>query len=236
MVGLSGLESRLGYAFRDRRLLERALTHRSRSREEGLGAPDNGSLEFLGDAVLGLAVADRLFRDLADSDEGRKSKKRAHLVSKPTLARLGNELALGDHLRLGRGEERSGGRGKPSLIADTFEAVVAAIYLDGGYEQAVTFIMRTYGSALDDLGRAGAQEGAGDHKSALQEWLQARGRALPDYRLAAAAGPDHEKIFTVNVFVDRTLLATGAGPTKKEAERQAAREALAVLTGGAKRE
>ena len=111
--------------------------------------------------------------------------------------------------------------------------MVAAVYLDGGYEEAAAFITRAYGPVLDDLRRAGGPEGAGDHKSALQEWLQARGRALPDYQLAATAGPDHEKVFTVNVFVDGAPLAAGAGPTKKEAERQAARQALAVLGGGA---
>ena len=235
MSELTDLEARLGYAFRDRGLLEQALTHRSRSREDGRGAAaDNGSLEFLGDAVLGLVVADRLFRALADCDEGRKSKERAHLVSRPTLARLGGELALGDCLRLGRGEERSGGRRKPSLIADTFEAVVAAIYLDGGYDAAAAFVARAYGRALEDVRQDGpGPDGAGDHKSALQEWLQARGRSLPEYRLASTAGPDHEKVFTVSVVVDGAPVADGAGPTKKEAERQAARQALAVLDEGA---
>lgn len=226
------LESRLQYTFTDRRLLEHALTHRSRSHEDSSGVVvDNESLEFLGDAVLGLVVSDRLFRDFPDYDEGRKSKAKAQLVSAPTLARLGNELKLGDYLLLGRGEEKTGGRRKASLIADSFEAVVAAIYLDGGFTVAAAFIEREFRGAIEQMREAGvAPVGTDDHKSALQEWLQGQGRPLPNYRLARTEGPDHKKIFLVEVLVGNDVVAPGDGRSKKEAEQSAARRALAVLT------
>ena len=233
--GLPVLEARLGYAFADRDLIERALTHRSRAHEDDSGTVgDNESLEFLGDAVLGLAIADCLYREFPDYDEGRKSKARAQLVSAATLATLGDELRLGDHLLLGRGEEKTGGRRKRSLIADSFEAVVGAIYLDGGHEAAVAFIERTFRPLLERIRKDGVSPaGTRDHKSALQEWLQARSRPLPVYRLAGATGPDHRKVFAADVLLGDRLVATGSGPTKKEAEREAARRALAGLVADA---
>ena len=228
------LERRLGYAFSDPDLIERALTHRSRAHEDETGGvEDNESLEFLGDAVLGLAMADRLFREFPDYDEGRKSKARAQLVSAATLAELGDGLQLGDHLLLGRGEEKTGGRRKRSLIADAFEAVVGAIYLDGGYEAAAAFLERTFRPLLEQLRQDGVTAGTRDHKSALQEWLQARAQPLPGYRLANTTGPDHRKEFAVEVLVGDRLVATGSGQSKKEAEREAARRALTVLGAGA---
>ena len=233
--GLPVLETRLGYRFADRDLIVRALTHRSRAHEDDSGtADDNESLEFLGDAVLGLTIADRLVREFPDYDEGRKSKARAQLVSAATLAALGDGLRLGDHLLLGRGEEKTGGRRKRSLIADSFEAVVGAIYLDGGHEAAGAFVERTFRPLLERIRKDGVSPaGTRDHKSALQEWLQARSRPLPVYRLADATGPDHRKTFATDVLVGDRRVATGSGPTKKEAEREAARQALAVLVDGA---
>lgn len=233
--GSAILEARLGHRFSDRDLIVRALTHRSRAHEDDTGTvDDNESLEFLGDAVLGLAIADRLFREFPDYDEGRKSKARAQLVSAATLAALGDDLRLGDHLLLGRGEEKTGGRGKRSLIADAFEAVVGAIYLDGGHEAAAAFIERTFRPLLERIRKDGVSPaGTRDHKSALQEWLQARSLALPVYRLAGATGPDHRKVFAADVLVGDRRVATGSGPTKKEAEREAARQALAVLAADA---
>ena len=226
----SRLERRLGYAFVDRGLIERALTHRSRAHEDAAGGvEDNESLEFLGDAVLGLVMADRLFREFPDYGEGRQSKARAQLVSAVTLAELGDELRLGDHLLLGRGEEKTGGRRKHSLIADAFEAVVGAIYLDGGYEAAAAFLERVFRPRLERLRRDGVPAVTRDHKSALQERLQARAGPLPEYRLAGASGPDHRKVFAVDVLVGDRRVATGSGLTRKEAERQAARQALEVL-------
>ena len=227
------LETALGYTFRDRGLLEHALTHRSRVHEDASGGVvDNESLEFLGDAVLGLIIADRLFREFPDCDEGRKSKLRALLVSGPALARRGERLGLGEHLILGRGEEKTGGRDKPSLIANTFEAVVAAVYLDGGLQAAEDFVEGQFREALDDV-RAGRMVSGvvADHKSALQEWLQAHGRPLPEYRLVAEHGPDHRKLFEVELWVGEEAVARAEGRNKKEAEQQAAATALGALSG-----
>ena len=235
----AALEGRLGYVFRDKGLLEHALTHRSRAHEDASGGvADNESMEFLGDAVLDLIIADRLFHQFPDYDEGRKSKAKAILVAAPSLARLGAALGLGEYLLLGRGEERSGGRKKPSLIADAFEAVVAAIYLDGGLPAAERFIDTQFGGAMDEL-RAGQSVSGlvGDYKSALQEWLQARGRPLPDYRVAATFGPDHRKTFAVDLYVGDETVAHAEGPSKKTAEQKAAAQALERLTGeGARRQ
>ena len=224
----AALEERLGYEFRDKALLEHALTHRSRAHEDASGGvADNESMEFLGDAVLDLIIADRLFHEFPDYDEGRKSKAKALLVAAPSLAKLGAALGLGEHLLLGRGEERSGGRSKPSLIADAYEAVVAAIYLDGGLPAAERFIDSQFHGALAEL-RAGRSVSGlvGDHKSALQEWLQARGRPLPEYRVAATYGPDHRKTFAVDLCVGDETVAHAEGPTKKAAEQGAAAQAL----------
>ena len=229
---LQSLQTTLGYQFRDEGLLEHALTHRSRAHEDSSGGVrDNESLEFLGDAVLGLVISDRLFRECPDYDEGEKSKAKARLVSAATLARLGEQLGLGDYLLLGRGEEKTGGRRKPSLIADGFEAVVAAIYLDGGITAADAFIERQFRSALDDVRAGRTVIGVvADHKSALQEWLQANGRPLPDYHLAGVQGPDHQKVFTVEVRVESQAVGTADGRSKKEAEQKAASRALEALT------
>ena len=229
----AALEARLGYAFRDKVLLEHALTHRSRAHEDASGGvADNESMEFLGDAVLDLIIADRLFHGFPDYDEGRKSKAKALLVAAPSLARLGAALGLGEFLLLGRGEERSGGRRKPSLIADAFEAVVAAIYLDGGLPAAEGFIDRQFSAALAELRAGHPLSGlAGDHKSALQEWLQAHGRPLPEYRVAATYGPDHCKTFAVDLCVGDETVARAEGPTKKAAEQNAASRALEQFAG-----
>ena len=227
------LETALGYTFRDRGLLEHALTHRSRVHEDASGGVvDNESLEFLGDAVLGLIIADRLFREFPDYDEGRKSKLRALLVSGPALARRGERLGLGEHLILGRGEEKTGGRDKPSLIANTFEALIAAVYLDGGLQAAEGFVEGQFRETLDDV-RAGRMVTGvvADHKSVLQEWLQANGRQLPEYRLVAEHGPDHRKLFEVELWVGEEAVARAEGRNKKEAEQQAAATALGALSG-----
>lgn len=225
------LEASLGYEFRDKGLLEHALTHRSRAHEDASGGvADNESLEFLGDAVLGLVISDRLFREFPDYDEGGKSKAKALLVSAPTLARVGEQLGLGNYLLLGRGEEKTGGRQKPSLIADTFEAVVAAVYLDGGVAAADAFIERQFRDALEEV-RAGRTVlgGAADHKSTLQEWLQAHDRPLPTYVLVGTQGPDHRKTFEVEVQVADETVSRGDGRSKKEAEQRAASRALEAL-------
>jgi ribonuclease-3 len=223
------LQTAIAYRFRDRGLLEHAMTHTSRANEDvSGGVADNESLEFLGDAVLGFIVADLLFREFPDCDEGEKSKMKAMLVSTATLARVAERLGLGDHLLLGRGEEKTGGRRKQALLADGCEALIAAMYLDGGIEQSRAFIVRELGGFIDDLRRDGVS--AQDYKSTLQELVQGRNHPLPEYRVIGAAGPDHQKLFNVEVLVAGEPLARATGPSKKEAEQEAARLALSRLT------
>jgi ribonuclease-3 len=222
------LQHAIGYRFRDRGLVEHAMTHTSRANEDmSGGVRDNESLEFLGDAVLGFVIADVLFNEFPESDEGQKSKLKAMLVSTTTLARQAERLSLGDHLLLGRGEEKSGGRQKQALLADGYEALIAAIYLDGGVEHARAFIVREFAPLIADARRDGLA--AQDYKSALQELLQGRSRALPDYRVIGTLGPDHQKLFQVQVVVDGEPLAEATGSSKKEAEQEAARAALEKL-------
>jgi len=221
------LQVRIGYRFRDRGLLEHALTHKSRAAEDASGGvADNESLEFLGDAVLGLVVADVLFHQYPDYDEGQKSKVKAAVVSTQSLARHAEHLRLGDHLILGRGEEKTGGRFKQALLADGYEALIAALYLDGGLDAAEEFLRRELKDALDE---GSEQTFVRDHKSALQERLQALGRPLPEYRVSGEAGPDHRKTFSVEVVVNGEVLGTATGRAKKEAEQEAARLALSRL-------
>ena len=224
------LEKRLSYKFRNRDLLEHALTHRSRAHEDASAdVVDNESLEFLGDAVIGLVIADLLFREFPDYDEGQKSKIKAMLVSSPSLAHQGKQLALGDHLLLGRGEEKTGGRKKPGLIADTYEALIAAIYLDGGIEAARAFIEQQFRDPIEAVRDTGLTDLSSDHKSALQEWLQSHELPLPEYRLARESGPDHQKVFEVQVWVKGEAIGHAEGRSKKEAEQRAAQQALERL-------
>src|SRR5688572_13517875 len=222
-----GLQARIDYTFRDRGLLEHALTHKSRAAEDATGGvADNESLEFLGDAVLGLVVADVLFQQYPNYTEGQKSKVKAAVVSTQSLARRAEEIQLGEHLILGRGEEKTGGRFKQALLADAYEALIAALYLDGGLEAAKMFLRR---ELKDDIDAGIAQTFAPDYKSALQERLQALGRPLPEYRLSGSEGPDHRKTFSIEVVVSGDVLGTATGRAKKEAEQEAARLALARL-------
>jgi ribonuclease-3 len=223
-----GLQQAIGYRFRDRGTLEHAMTHTSRANEDvSGGVRDNESLEFLGDALLGFVIADALFREFPEFDEGEKSKTKASLVSTATLARQAERLSLGEHLLLGRGEEKTGGRQKQALLADGYEALIAAIYVDGGIEHARAFILREFAAMLEVVRRDGA--GGQDYKSELQELLQARDRALPEYRVVGTAGPDHRKSFEIEVTVAGKPLASATGPSKKEAEQDAARAALEKL-------
>jgi ribonuclease-3 len=230
---LGPLEEAIGYQFRDIGLLEHALTHRSRAHEDASGGViDNESLEFLGDAVLGFVIADMLFHRFPKHSEGYKSKVKAGIVSSVSLARLAEDIQLGQFVLLGRGEEKTGGRHKHAILADGFEALIAAIYLDGGIEGARGFIVARFGPLIAAGGdRASDAIFTEDWKSALQEWMQANGRGLPLYRLAAAEGPDHRKRFDVEVVVAGDVAGRAIGRSKKEAEQQAAREALAKLQG-----
>jgi len=231
------LLERLGYEFRDLGLLDRALTHssavpelRSARGEEisftGSAVQDNERLEFLGDAVLELLTSEYLLVNFPEWSEGQLSKSRARIVNAHSLEIAARRLGLGEHLRLGRGEEKTGGRDKPALLADAFEAVVAAMYLDGGLEPVRELLKRTvFLQALED----GERISESDRKSALQEFLQAKGEQPAEYRLAGESGPDHQKTFFVEVRVRGECLASAEGSTKKEAEQRAARSALEKL-------
>ena len=229
---LEPLERRLGYRFRDRGLLEHALTHRSRVHEDASGGVfDNESMEFLGDSILGFVIAAMLFREFPNHNEGQKSKLKASLVSAASLARLAEKLTLGDFLILGRGEEKTGGRRKSAIIADCYEALIAAIYLDGGIEPAQRFLESQFSELVTEARRTGAAASfTDDWKSALQEYLQSQGRGLPAYRLAGEVGPDHRKSFVVEVVVEGQPVAQAEGRSKKEAAQSAARAALERLT------
>jgi ribonuclease-3 len=253
--------TRLLYKFEDESLLERALTHRSLAYEtdpQSLMNPDadNEQLEFVGDAVLGLVVAEALYRRFPQSHEGELTQLRASLVSRKHLGAMAVRLDLGSMLRLGKGEERSGGRSKAALLSNALEAVIAAIYLDGGLKAAQVFIETTIiEPALEEIDRAwaghagsaannadsGAFSGAvGDHKSALQEHMQAIGAGQPEYVLVSESGPDHRKRFRVAVRSTAegisTVLAESEGSTKKAAQQEAARIAFASIVRSARPE
>jgi ribonuclease-3 len=232
---LEPLERRIGYRFKDRGLLEHALTHRSRVHEDASGGVfDNESMEFLGDSVLGFVMADMLFREFPQHNEGQKSKLKASLVSAAALARLGEAIDLGQFLILGRGEEKTGGRRKHAIIADCYEALIAAVYLDGGIEPASDFIRRQFARLIEGARQTGSGASfTDDWKSALQEWLQSNGRGLPIYRLADAIGPDHRKRFVVEVVVDDQAIGRAEGRSKKEAAQAAAKAALEALSAAA---
>jgi len=229
---LAPLERRIGYRFKDRGMLEHALTHRSRVHEDASGGVfDNESMEFLGDSVLGFVIAAMLFREFPQHNEGQKSKLKASLVSAASLARLAEQIDLGAFLILGRGEEKTGGRRKHAIIADCYEALIAAIYLDGGIEPAQRFIEQQFAALVAEARKTGAAAAfTDDWKSALQEYLQARGLGLPAYRLAGELGPDHRKSFLVEVVVDGEAIASAQGRSKKEAAQSAARAALEKLS------
>lgn len=231
------LEERLEYKFSSRALLERALTHSSAVPElkasgaEDAGSPtlpmDNERLEFLGDAVLQLLASEYLLATFPEWSEGQLSKSRARIVNAGSLEAAARRLRLGEHLRLGRGEEKTGGREKQTLLADAFEAVVAGVYLDAGLGPAREVLRRVlFEQTLEERGERIAES---DRKSALQEFLQGRGRPPAEYRLAGESGPDHQKIFMIEVWVDGRRMARGEGGTKKEAEQRAARSALEQL-------
>ncbi|MCB1056555.1 MAG: ribonuclease III [Acidobacteria bacterium] len=220
----SALEQRLGYRFRSPELLQLALTHRSFANEQGQGGHYE-RLEFLGDAVLGLVTAEWLFERHPDLPEGELSKLKSSLVSARSLARHARRLGLGEQLQLGVGEERSGGRDKRSLLADSMEAVFGAVFRDGGLEAA----RKVIGGLLETESGGEASRGPVDPKTELQEVAQARGWALPEYRLVDSQGPDHEKVFVFECFLEGELAGTGQGRSKKVAEQAAAAQALASL-------
>jgi len=219
------LEQILGYTFANGSLLTLALTHRSLEAEDEQEF-SNERLEFLGDAVLGLVIADELLAGW-DMDEGAMAKVRAAVVSEAALAVVARQLGLGDHLRLGKGEQTSGGRDKSSILADALEAVIGAVFLDGGFDPARRFIL---GNWEDLVAERALAPGERDYKTRLQEVLARRG-TVPEYSVGGI-GPDHAREFTASVLVDRSTLGIGAGSSKKRAEQEAARQALTALGEG----
>jgi ribonuclease-3 len=252
---ITALEASVGYHFRRRAVIEQALTHSSQAREQEsqqtgesrYRVNDNEQLEFLGDAILSLVTSEELFHRFPQFREGELSKLRAHVVSERHLIQIAQRLELGHYLRLGRGEEKSGGRSKTALLVDALEAVLAAIYLDGGMEPAREFILREIlGPELERMAREGGALPMNDFKSALQETLQGLGLPQPSYVLAQEAGPEHSKTFTVEVRLGAKngengtdFVGRAQGSTKKTAEQEAARQLLAYLasrsqSGGAR--
>lgn len=220
---LESLANRLGYAMRDSSLYDRALTHASSLADDAPGALDYESLEFLGDAVLGLAIAHHLFESMPDRRPGDYSRVRAGLVNRKCVARVGQALDIAPHIRLGKGEEQSGGRARMALMADCMEALIGAIYLDQGYTTAHEFVVRVFAKEVEDARRSSLH---GDYKSLLQNYCQSRRLALPRFNLVRSEGPDHQKEFEVEVIVRETIMGHGIGSTIKAAEQEAAREAL----------
>lgn len=214
------LQQRLGYEFKDPSLLVQALTHRSASSD------NNERLEFLGDAILGFSVAEKLFEHFGDADEGRLSRMRAHLVKRDTLASIGSELKLNQHLLLGPGEMRSGGQSRSSTLADAVEAIIAAVYLDSGIEAARSLIARLLG---DRLTNSESVLQVKDPKTRLQEFLQSRQLSLPVYEVIEVSGEQHDQMFAVRCCIDAERCSEGTGASRRKAEQAAAAAMLSKL-------
>ncbi len=222
------LEARLGYRFSDPALLARALTHRSRAHERKEGYGDDWErLEFLGDSLLGFVVGDWLVRHDSHANEGVLTRRKQSVVREEALAEAARRIGLGEALRLGRGEESSGGRDKPSLLADAFEGVLGAVYMDGGVRAARSFVKRHLGAAL----KAACERdlAAEDHKTRLQETVQGKLRETPRYRVVGTQGPAHAREFEAEALVRGEVLGAGRGTSRKQAEQEAARDALERL-------
>ncbi len=222
---ISVLEQRIGYTFRDKALLHEALSHSSYANEKKKQRRSNERLEFLGDSVLSVVVSQHLFQHFTDLPEGELTRLRAALVCEKSLHGFAKQIGLGDFLLLGKGEEHTGGRERPSILADAFEAVIAAVYLDGGLEAARTHILHFIPATLP-------QNSAvlfGDYKTALQEVIQKNPEEKVEYLLTDASGPDHNKSFVIEVCLNSNVIGRGTGKSKKEAEQMAAKEALSLM-------
>ncbi|MFC1901684.1 ribonuclease III [Chloroflexota bacterium] len=227
MADLNALQEMLGVGFHNLSLLEMAVVHSSYINENpGSVSGHNERLEFLGDAVLGFVVAEKLYRDFPDLSEGEMTRLRSALVCRDTLARVARTISLGEFLYMGKGEEISGGRDKTANLAGAMEAVIAAVFLDRGAALAGDFVLRLLDTEITGVSR---QDAGVDYKSRLQELVQSRQQLTPDYRLVEAVGPEHDKNFTVEVMVDGTVMGRGNGKSKKLAEIEAARLALQQL-------
>lgn len=224
---LQRLQDRLGYQFGDRRILLQALTHTSYGheflQEHPIALRDNERLEFLGDAVLDVVISDLLLEHFPESNEGQLSKMRAAIVCERTLAEITRQVQLGPCLRLGRGEEQTGGREKPSILSSAFEALIAAIYLDGGFHAVYPVVRHLFAPFFSEDQNLVSFH---DHKTQLQELVQAKWKVTPSYHHRGAKGPDHAKVFEVEVKMKGEILARATGSSKKEAEQNAARAAI----------
>jgi len=228
---LQTLIEKIAYEMRNPQLLEQALTHKSyRHENEGL-AFDNERLEFLGDAVIDLALSELLMSRFSGDQEGSLSKKRASLVNEDHLAQLARDLQIDQHLRLGKGERLSGGLQRPRLLAAAFEAVIGAIFLDGGYSEALRVIESLFAQSIAEF-QNGVLDYARDYKTRLQELAQEKFRLTPTYTLESQGGPDHDKTFEVSVRLENKVIASGRGRNKKMAEQDAARVALDLVNQG----
>ena len=228
MSDLATLQQRLGISFDDPSLLEQALIHSSYTNENpGVAPASNERLEFLGDAVLGMVVAEKLYQDFPNFGEGEMTKLRAAMVRRDTLSRLAEVIGLGDYLYLGKGEEASGGRHKPANLAGALEAMLAAIFIDQGLDNARCYILRLLSPELE---KTVSRRTISDFKSQFQELVQSRHQAVPSYHLVETSGPDHVREFTIEVRLGDTVVGRGSGKNKKAAETEAARSALEKLT------
>jgi ribonuclease III len=226
-IALKKLEEYLSCSFSNLSLLDNALVHRSYVNEKlSSSFKDNERLEFLGDAVLDLCISDLLMKNYPDYTEGQLSKLRASIVNEQPLAELARNFQIGSFILLGKGEESSGGRSKASILANTFEAVIAAVYLDGGFERAREFIRRLFAPFIEEGIRRITYR---DYKTALQEFSQNRFKEIPRYALIGEYGPDHDKIFEIRLTIPDIIETTGEGKSKKEAEQSAAHKALDEL-------
>lgn len=224
---IAELEKHLGYFFKNKKLLIEALTHRSFSHENPDKAPTcNERLEFLGDSVLGFVVVEYLFLSKSKFSESVMAKSKSYLVKESVLSEIASSIALGKYLRLGKGEEATGGRTKSSLLADAIEAVLAAVYLDGGYKKAKEFILTLFKEKIDTILSSGEFY---DFKTELQEKTQLLFGKIPEYKVIKQEGKEHKKIFTVEVYVAGEMFGTGCGKSKKEAETLAAKKGLLKL-------
>ena len=223
---LEALQARLGYSFRDENRLRLALTHPSVAHEQGMAVQHNQRLEFLGDSVLQLVLTSELYEKFPALGEGPLTKARAQMVNRRTLANRGSRLGLGGHLILGRGEDSSGGRERPSALADTFEALLGAIFLDGGFDAARDFILRQF---REEFGELEVIPNLENPKGELQEILQSNSTEAPQYQLESVSGPDHDRLFESAVYHRGVELGRGKGKSKKDSESQAALSALDQL-------
>ena len=223
---MEGLEKNLGYTFKDKNLLKNALTHTSYANEVRGDVSSNERLEFLGDSILSVIVSDYIYNHFPQMPEGELTRLRSSLVCEAALCSFAREIGIGEYLLLGKGEDKSGGRDRDSILADAFEAVLAAIYLDGGRKAASDHVFRFVLREIDNKKKTGPLK---DYKSVLQEIIQRNPEESISYRLAKESGPDHDKMFEIEVLLNSNVIGRGSGKSKKQAEEEAAKQALILM-------